>query len=177
MCHWPASLDRPAAVPGPRATHMVSGGGAATTDLRPRPDGGLSAVQSGPPPRALHRRIRALRLIGIRVPAQPFPWWPGCPPRLRSLPRSHSDLSRCLRSAFRRSLAPVLSFNVGFCSAGLPRSLPGQPGQVFLLAGHLLEHGLAIFHPSPASLGTSSSRNAAGTASPVARFVMAALIE
>ncbi len=39
----------------------------------------------------------------------PFPWWPGCPPRLRSLRRSRSD---CWR-AFRASFAPIRSFELG----------------------------------------------------------------
>src|SRR6266496_727366 len=44
---------------------------------------------------------------------KPVPGWPGCPPRLRSLRRSRSETSRFFRSALRRSLAPICSFELG----------------------------------------------------------------
>jgi hypothetical protein len=53
------------------------------------------------------------RWSGAGSRARPAPAWPGCPPRLRSLRRSRSEQSRLVRSALRRSFAPMLSFDVG----------------------------------------------------------------
>ena len=53
------------------------------------------------------------RWSGSGSRARPAPGWPGCPPRLRSLRRSRSEESRLVRSALRRSFAPMLSFDVG----------------------------------------------------------------
>jgi hypothetical protein len=55
-----------------------------------------------------------LASVGSGSRFRPFPWWPGCPPRLRSSSRSRSDscrsfFSRALRSAF----APMPSFEDG----------------------------------------------------------------
>ena len=55
--------------------------------------------------------------------ARPFPWCPGCPPRLRSLRRSRSDSCR-RRPALRRSVAPMLSFDVG-----VPESVLSWPSR------------------------------------------------
>ena len=44
---------------------------------------------------------------------RPAPGCPGCPPRLRSSRRSRSEVSRFFRSALRRSLAPIGSFELG----------------------------------------------------------------
>lgn len=54
-----------------------------------------------------------LRSSGSGSRRGPLPGWPGCPPRLRSLLRSRSDCWRFLRSALRRSLAPMDSLDVG----------------------------------------------------------------
>jgi hypothetical protein len=76
-----------------------------------RPTG---SAPSSPVP---HREHRAGGSAGLRSPGSgsrvsPWPVCPGWPPRLRSLRRSRSELSR-LRSALRRSFAPMLSFDVG----------------------------------------------------------------
>ena len=108
----PRERDRPAArrTQGPAAGHSVDlPDDLHVDDLRPPRLRGLRAVQGRPAGPALRRRIRGLRLVRVRVPCRPFPWWPGCPPRLRSLLRSRSDCCR----AFRASFAPIRSFELG----------------------------------------------------------------
>ncbi len=58
-------------------------------------------------------RSAVLRSPGSGSRDKPAPRCPGCPPRLRSLRRSRSEVSRSLRSALRRSFAPVGSFDDG----------------------------------------------------------------
>ena len=54
---------------------------------------------------------------------RPFPWWPGCPPRFRSLLRSRSDRCR----AFRCSPAAMPSFEVGVPDSSCPSPAGAPP--------------------------------------------------
>src|SRR6266567_516277 len=64
----------------------------------------------------------AFRSPGSGSRERPVPRCPGCPPRLRSLRRSRSEVSRFFRSALRRSFAPIGSFELGVPE--LPLSIP-----------------------------------------------------
>ena len=68
----------------------------------------MASPRSAPHPEQSPGAGRVSVRSGVTVGISPEPWWPGCPPGLRSLERSRDE-----RSARRLALAPIESFDGG----------------------------------------------------------------
>jgi hypothetical protein len=85
-------------VPVPPDSKIAAASASARSARHPEHSAGGSAVS---------------RSSGAGSPDKPPLRWPGCPPRLRSVRCSRSDVSRFFRSALRHSLAWMDSFELG----------------------------------------------------------------
>ena len=84
----------------------------------------LTPARLAPHPEHCAGGSAVFRSSGSRSRDRPAPGCPGCPPRLRSLRRSRSEVFRSRRSALRRSLAPIGSFE-----PGVPELLLSMPSR------------------------------------------------
>ena len=123
-----------AAVTFPQHGHASGGSRYSVTNLRDLHVPDLRPPRSRPArrPPARSRTASTPRAAASSLAAPPgpgpgtgqHPGCPGCPPRLRSLRRSRSEACRCLRSALRRSFAPIGSFD-----GGVPEFVLSRPSR------------------------------------------------